>query len=47
MENENILTIFMDFFEYSDQFEKKLSNNSELGEKLRNLIIEYRNKLSD
>ncbi len=47
MENENIITIFMDFFEYSDEFEKKIPNDSELGGKLRSLIIEYRNKLSD
>ena len=46
-ENEDILTIFMDFFEFSDEFEKKLPNDMELGCELRKLIIKYRNKLSD
>lgn len=48
MENEeNVLSILLDFFENCDLFEKKKPNDLELGYELRKLINEYRNKLGE
>jgi hypothetical protein len=47
MEEENVFTLFIDFFEYCDSYEKKIPNDMELGQELRKLIIQYRNKLDD
>jgi hypothetical protein len=47
MEEVNDVLIFVDFYEDSDSLEKKIPNDMELGQEIRKLIIEYRNKLGE
>ena len=46
-DEENVLSVLLDFFEVCDLFEKKKSNDMVLGFELRKLIHEYREKLGD
>ena len=46
-DEENVLSVLLDFFEYCDLFEKKKPNDMELGFELRKLINEYRDKFGE
>lgn len=46
-DEENVLSVLLDFFEYCDLLEKKKTNDMDLGYELRKLINEYRIKLGE